>query len=465
MKTTAAQRGDIVLDLFEKNLQEIEKRYPAQSAENETAEDTDEGAENTETSPKAAGRKGDFDDIFWGSVMTATYRKQSNTAAFFRAVCITIVIILLMYMMSSIILGKGWITNTLLHASDKMNFTLPLYEPPKMDESDYMSDGSGRYTTEGLAKALTPSVVSVVVYYDVTPTTVIGGSTQGSGIIITEDGYIVTNAHVVDNSPILIKVILHDDTPYSARVVGSDPKTDLAVLKIEAKGLSPAVFADSDSVSPGEEVVAIGSPAGLYGSITKGVVSAVGREIRTQVENIEMECIQIDAAINPGNSGGALFNMWGQVVGVISSKLSATYYDGIGFAISTKAAKPIIEQLIEYGSIQDRVRIGITFVGVDEVSAESYGYPCAGLYIAKIDENCDISNTELLVGDFITHINGIKVTSLSETMKAVSGMKPGDEVTADVVRIDPEGGTTNFKITFKLEKDNTATQGFVEKED
>lgn len=454
------------MDLFEKNLQEIEKRYAAESmpesAENESAEDIQE---NTETSQAAAGKKGDFDDIFWGSVMTATYRKQSNAAAFFRAICITIVLVLILFMMSSMILGKGWITNTLLHSSDKINFTLPLYEPPKLDESYYMPDGSGRYTTEGLAKALSPSVVSIVVYYDVTPTTVIGGSAQGSGIIITEDGYIVTNAHVVDNSPLLIKVILHDDTPYAARVVGSDPKTDLAVLKIDADGLSPAVFADSDSVSPGEDVVAIGSPAGLYGSITKGVVSAVGREIRTQVENLEMECIQIDAAINPGNSGGALFNMWGQVVGIISSKLSATYYDGIGFAISTKAAKPIIEELIEYGCIRGRVRIGITFIGVDEVAADSYGYPCAGLYIASIDESCDISNTELLVGDFITHINGVKVTSLSETMKAVSGMKPGDEVTADVVRIDPKGGTTSFKITFKLEKDNTATQGFVEKKD
>ncbi len=457
------------MDLFEKNLQEIEEKYPCEAvpecADSESTENIQEDAESADSSEKATGRKGDFDDIFWGSVMTATYRKQSNAAAFFRAACITIILALLLYMMSTIMLGKGWITNTLLHASDKMNFTLPLYETPKLDESYYMPDGSGRYTTEGLAKALTPSVVSVVVYYDVTPTTIIGGSTQGSGIIITEDGYIVTNAHVVDNSPTLIKVILHDDTPYAAKVIGSDPKTDLAVLKIEAAGLSPAVFADSDSVSPGEEVVAIGSPAGLYGSITKGVVSAVGREIRTQVENLEMECIQIDAAINPGNSGGALFNMWGQVVGVISSKLSATYYDGIGFAISTKAAKPIIEQLIEFGGILDRVRIGITFVGVDEVAADSYGYPCAGLYIAKIDENCDISNTELLVGDFITHINGKEVTSLNETMEAVSGMKPGDEVTADVVRIDPNGGTTNFTITFKLEQDNTATQGFVEEKD
>ncbi len=457
------------MDLFEKNLQDIEKRYTAESmpesSENETAEDIRENAESAEAPEKAIGRKGDFDDIFWGSVMEASYKRQARVSGFLKTVCIAFLSVLILFFMTTMMLGKGWISSVINRVGDRISFTLPLYEPPKLDESYYMPDGSGRYTTEGLAKALSPSVVSVVVYYDVTPMTVIGGSAQGSGIIISEDGYIVTNAHVVDNSPLLIKVILHDDTPYAARVVGSDPKTDIAVLKIEAKGLSPAVFADSDSVSPGEDVVAIGSPAGLYGSITKGVVSAVGREIRTDIENLEMECIQIDAAINPGNSGGALFNMWGQVVGIISSKLSATYYDGIGFAISTKAAKPIIEELMEFGSIQNRVRIGISFVGVDELAADSYGYPCAGLYIASIDENCDISNTELLVGDFITHINGKKVTSLSETMAAVSGMKPGDEVTADVVRIDPKGGTTNFKITFKLEKDDTATQGFVEKED
>lgn len=436
-----------------------------ESAENETAEDITENAESAETTQKDKGRKGDFDDIFWGSVIDASYKRQARVSGFLKTVCLAVLAVLTMFFMTTMMLGKGWISSVINRVGSRISFTLPLYEPPKLDESYYMPDGSGRYTTEGLAKALSPSVVSVVVYYDVTPMTVIGGSAQGSGIIITEDGYIVTNAHVVDNSPLLIKVILHDDTPYAARVVGSDPKTDIAVLKIEADGLSPAVFADSDSVSPGEDVVAIGSPAGLYGSITKGVVSAVGREIRTDIENLEMECIQIDAAINPGNSGGALFNMWGQVVGIISSKLSATYYDGIGFAISTKAAKPIIEELIEYGSIRDRVRIGITFIGVDELAADSYGYPCAGLYIASIDENCDISNTELLVGDFITHINGKKVTSLSETMAAVSGMKPGDEVTADVVRLDPKGGTTNFKITFKLEKDDTATQSFVEKKD
>ncbi len=453
------------MDLFEKNLQEIEKRYPAQSAESETAEDTNEGAENTEASPKTTGRKGDFDDIFWGSVMSASYKRQYRASDVVKTVCLGLLSVLILYMIATIVFGKGWFSVLVDRAGIGTSFTLPLYEPPKLDESYYMPDGSGRYTTEGLAKALSPSVVSVIVYYDVSPTTVVGGSVQGSGIIITEDGYIVTNAHVIDKSPLLIKVVLHDDTAYAARVVGSDPKSDIAVLKIEKTGLSPAVFADSDSVSPGEDVVAIGNPAGLYGTITKGVVSAVGREIRTDIENLEMECIQIDAAINPGNSGGALFNMWGQVVGIISSKLSATYYDGIGFAISTKAAKPIIEQLMENGSIEDRVRIGIGFIGVDEMTADSYGYPCAGLYIASIDEDCDISSTELLVGDFITHINGKKVTSLSETMDSVSGMKPGDEVTADVVRIDPKGGTTSFQITFKLEKDNTATQGFVEKKD
>lgn len=446
------------MDFFDKQLDELEKKYNISQA----SDDAHAQTEDLASEDANASEKNNFDDIFWGSLIDKTYRKKGNPGMIIATSAVAVVLIMSCYMLITVILGKGWIANIFSHSDDRISFTLPVYDTPTLPENYYQSDG--RYTTEGLAKALSPSVVSIVIYYDFSAQSIAAPTAQGSGIIISEDGYIITNAHVVDGDLRALKVVLHDETEYSARIVGSDIKSDIAVIKIDASGLQPAQIADSDTVSPGEDVVAIGSPAGLYGSITKGVVSAVGREIRTSSVNIDMECIQIDAAINPGNSGGALFNMWGQVVGIISSKLSAAYYDGIGFAISTNAAKPIIEELIEQGSIQSRVRIGITFYGIDNTAAEIYGYPISGLYIDEVAKDCDVSNTELQPGDVITHIEGKKVSSLSDTMKALEGYSPGDSVTAKVSRLNKEQTEviSTFEITFKLEKDSSSTSGFVE---
>ena len=440
------------MDLLDKKLDELEQRY--EMPQNGGASDNDEADDETAKQDRR------FDDLFWSKLISSNYKKRNRALSAVSIVTVAAILALTCYMLITMIFGEGWVKNFLDDNNANINFTLPLYDPPKSDDRYYEQDG--RYTTEGAAKALSPSVVSVVVYYDISAQSLAVSNVQGSGIVFTDNGYIVTNAHVVDKSPLAVKVILYDDREFSAKIVGLDVKSDLAVLKIDAEGLSPAQFANSDSVEQGEEVVAIGSPAGLYGSITKGVVSAVGREIRPAAENIEMECIQIDAAINPGNSGGALFNMWGQVIGIISSKLSATYYDGIGFAISTNAAKPIIEEIIENGYIKSRVRIGITFYGVSQETANIYGFAAKGLYISSIDENCDIANTDLQVGDIITHINGKEVTSLTDTVSALDGKRPGDTVTAKVLRPDGDG-FKDFEISFKLASDNSSD--FVEKND
>lgn len=439
------------MDFFDKQLGELEKKYGV----SDETEHTEESATETHSGSS-------FDSVFWGSLIDKAHRKKRNPAMIIATSTVAIVLIMSCYMFITLILGKGWVANIFSKNDDRISFTLPIYDTPTLSDNYYQADG--RYTTEGLAQALSPSVVAIEVYYDFSAQSLAGSTAQGSGIIFSEDGYIVTNAHVVDGDILALKVVLNDDTEYAAKIIGSDIRSDIAVIKIDATKLQPAQFANSDSVHPGEDVVAIGNPAGLYGSITKGVVSAVGREIRTSAVNIDMECIQIDAAINPGNSGGALFNMWGQVVGIISSKLSATFYDGIGFAISTNAAVPIIEELIEYGSIQSRTRIGITFYGIDKTLAEIYGYPITGLYIEDVADDCDISNTDLRAGDVITHIEGKEVTSLSETMKALEDFKPGDTVTAKVSRLNSDATkvVSTFEITFKLEKDNTASQGFIE---
>ena len=275
---------------------------------------------------------------------------------------------------------------------------------------------------------------------------------------MSSDGYIITNAHVIEDATLAIKVRLYDGTEYSATVVGSDVKGDIAVIKIDAKGLQAAQFGDSDAVNIGEQVIAIGTPAGLEGSVTTGIVSGVDRMIRVETTNISMSCIQIDAAINPGNSGGALINMWGQVVGITSSKLDAVEYDNIGFAIEMSAAQPIIEQLIENGRVLGRPKVGISFYEISDALADIYGTP-AGLEIADISPDCDIANTDLEVGDYITEMNGIKVRSADDVYEIILKMNPGDEITAHVIRLVQIGRTeqydiVEFDITFKLMEDD-----------
>ncbi|HEX3000195.1 MAG TPA: trypsin-like peptidase domain-containing protein, partial [Armatimonadota bacterium] len=176
---------------------------------------------------------------------------------------------------------------------------------------------------------------------------------EGTGIVTTQDGYILTNAHVVNYSKSNdVKVVMHDNKTYQAKVVGYDKTSDLAVLKINATGLSPATFGDANSMAIGEQVVAIGNPGGLSfaGSITGGMISALNRTIESHSEN-GMTYIQTDAAINPGNSGGPLVNMYAQVIGINSNKIAATGYEGMGFAIPVSKAQPIINELVHNGYV------------------------------------------------------------------------------------------------------------------
>lgn len=241
--------------------------------------------------------------------------------------------------------GHGWIAS-LVKGEEHTSYTVSLEERPETEQPE--KDEQGRYTKEGIAQLCSDSVVNIWVYkQEQLKTQAVG---QGSGIIVTENGYIVTNAHVIDSEESLIRVIVSDEKKYFGKVIGIDEQSDIAVIKIEAKNLKAAVFGDSDQAKVGEEVVAIGNPAGYRNSVTGGIISGVDRTVQLENIGIISGCIQIDAAINPGNSGGALFNMWGQVIGITSSKLSYEDYYGVGFVISSKQAKPIIERLMEQGS-------------------------------------------------------------------------------------------------------------------
>ncbi|MBQ8568394.1 MAG: trypsin-like peptidase domain-containing protein [Oscillospiraceae bacterium] len=327
---------------------------------------------------------------------------------------------------------------------------IPIQPKPALESQYYQDEETGLLTTTGVAKRVSPSVVDVVIFKDTT----LYPHSQGSGIIISPDGYIVTNAHVVNEANAGVKVVLDDDSEYEAKIIGQDSKTDIAVLKIEAENLTAADLGDSSQLELGEMVVAIGNAGGYSGTITVGYVSGIDREVSAGTGGDTMTCIQTDAAMSPGVSGGALINMYGQVVGITSSKYQSTALDeGIGFAITTQFAKPIIEDIISQGYISGRVRVGITYTPLDDTTAEAYGVR-RGIYVQTIAEECDISNTELKAGDIITELNGVEIYSASTIKQALEGTQPGDRITAHVYRQGiTENETTEFDIEFELMQD------------
>ena len=325
------------------------------------------------------------------------------------------------------------------------NISLELASKPSNES--VKPDESGRYNTEGVAELVKPSVVGVVTYKQAPILQELGA---GSGIIMTADGYIITNEHVVSGAN-AVKVVLSDNTEYEAEIVGSDVKTDLAVLKIKAKDLTPAAFGSSSQTKVGEDVVAIGNPAGLSGSVTKGIVSELNREVATE-SGYGLKSIQTDAAINPGNSGGALVNMFGQVIGINSSKYVGTGYEGIGFAIAIDEAKPILDHLINYGYVKDRVKIGISYTEITETTARMYGLK-AGLYVQTIDEEAQVASSGLKEYDIITHIDGVNMTSASLISSVLEGKKPGDKLELTVYRKSITGTEETLKIDVVLSED------------
>ena len=248
---------------------------------------------------------------------------------------------------------------------------------------------------------------------------------EGSGIVYTEDGYIITNAHVVENSS-LLKVVLNNEEVYEAKLIGSDADTDLALLKIEATGLTPIEIGDYDALAVGDFVMAVGNPGGMEfsSSVTFGIVSAKDRPMDID-GGYTMNTIQTDAAINPGNSGGALVNMDGKLVGINSAKYVATGYEGLGFSITVEEALPIIESLKEYGEVKGRSRLGVTGMIIDELVANRYGLT-PGFYVNEVT---NANAGTLKAGDVITAVDGAEVISESDIKNALQKKQAGDSVT------------------------------------
>lgn len=305
-------------------------------------------------------------------------------------------------------------------------------------------------TTEQVASTVRPCIVGVVQYKK----GMVSESGEGSGIIMSQDGYIVTNNHVV-NGAYKLEVVTADGKRYNAKQVGSDARTDLAVVKIEASGLKTAEFGDSGKCRVGDQVVAIGNPSGLKlaGSVTQGIISAIDRDI--DVGNGPMNLIQTDAAINPGNSGGALINMKGQVIGINSAKIAQQGYEGIGFSIPVSSARPVVSSLIKNGYVKGRVKLGLSCRMLESVTANANNLP-SGAYVEYVDPKSGAASSGVKADDIITAIGNVKVTSTSTLVNERDRHKPDDEVTLTIYRRS-SCGTLVLNVTLMEDRGTAAT--------
>lgn len=316
--------------------------------------------------------------------------------------------------------------------------------------------------TEDIVEKLLPSVVGIESKFKVTKQSNNGGfffgfggyndeptdyiaTAAGTGVILTEDGYIVTNAHVIYDSENgggkaeSVSVILEDDEKHDAELVGYDIDCDIAVLKIDEKGLSAAEFGDSDSLRLGESVIAIGNPLGfeLKDTVTGGMVSGLNRDIT--INDRAMTLIQTDAAINNGNSGGPLINKYGQVIGINSSKYSSSWgsneatIEGIGFAIPSNVVSSIVDDLMNFGFVTGKPQLGISCQDVTETISEMYDMP-VGVYIVSVSENSAAEKAGLQKGDIITGIDGKDISTVDELNAKKNKHSAGDEIELTYIR-------------------------------
>ena len=351
-----------------------------------------------------------------------------------------------------VMIQNGVINVQSSEASSNAAFTISrVVNGDTSSDTSTSSDGTvSAMSDQDIAAKLTPSVVCIQNYQVTqnygfmqtdTSDSSVSPASEGSGIIMSEDGYIITNAHVVEGATSL-KVMTSDGETYEAQLIGSDTVTDLAVVKINATGLTAAEFGSSEDLRVADKVMAIGNPGGheLSSSVTIGYVSALNRAIANNTTGYTMEYIQTDAAINPGNSGGALINKYGQVVGINSAKISATGYEGLGFAIPIDTAQPIISDLIQYGYVKDRAVLGISGQFIDSMTGRFYGLP-QGEYEAQLNSS-EAQASGLQVGDVITAIDNQQLDSESTLRSAILSKKPGDTVTLQVYRSSTQQSAT-----------------------
>lgn len=311
-------------------------------------------------------------------------------------------------------------------------------------------------TAVGVAQKVLPSIVGINVTYSVNSIFYSGGtaSAQGSGVIISDDGYILTNNHVVNSSSSssfyelgkankITVTLYNDDTEYEAKIVGTDEQTDLAVIKIDKDGLTAAELGNSDSVQVGEFCMAIGNPLGLGTTVTDGIVSAVNREV-TDEDGNTYTAIQTNAAINSGNSGGALVNTQGQVIGINTLKVSGEGVEGVGFAIPINSTTDITDQLIKYNKVK-RPYLGIGGIELDEETAKANNLT-VGIYVKTLEDFSAAEKAGIRVGDVIVKADGQDVKTMDELNAIKNAKSIGDKMTLTIWR---DGKTEDIEVTLQ----------------
>ena len=304
----------------------------------------------------------------------------------------------------------------------------------------------GVYTKAQICELAAPSVVGIDV---ITPVSFYGriyeSEGSGSGVILTADGYIATCAHVVEDAT-KITVILNDDTEYAAELIGKDSRNDLAIIKIDAQNLTPAEIGDSDMLTVGEDVIAIGNPLGeLRGTATSGIISALRRPVT--VEKVNMELIQTDAAISPGNSGGGLFNASGKLIGIVNAKASDENAEGLGFAIPINDVLGEINDLLNYGYITGKAYLGVYTQNVTLRS--DYGFwqysTVSCVQVGDVVAGSAAEKAGIKSGDLILSINGEQVSSNTVLSEIIAQYNAGETAT---VKIQREGQAMELQVTF-----------------
>lgn len=277
---------------------------------------------------------------------------------------------------------------------------------------------------------------------------------SGSGVIITEDGYVVTNNHVVKNAD-KVEVTLNNNHTYDARVIGTDPSTDLALLKINEKNLPFIVYGNSDNIKVGEWVLAVGNPFNLTSTVTAGIISAKARNIGILPDQYKIESfLQTDAAVNPGNSGGALVNTRGELVGINSAIASATgSYSGYSFAIPVNLVKKVMDDMVEFGSVQ-RGFIGVSIRDIDRKLMEDKGIKLTqGVYVAGLTDGGAAASAGIKEGDIIQKVGDVFVNSTPQLQEQIGRYRPGDKVNVSVMR---DGKEKNLTVVLRNKEGETS---------
>lgn len=346
--------------------------------------------------------------------------------------------------------------------SDNADANLDVEDSP-VSYSEY--SGEGTMTSEQIYKEVKEINVGVLVYSQNKK------SGEGSGIVAgtDEDGkytYILTAAHVISDSGVTVQVQFSDESEYKAEIIGYDTKTDVGVLRIEGSGFKSAKFGNSDKLTVGQTVYAIGNPGGteFFGSFTSGMISAIDRPVPTTNSTYDLPCIQHNAAINPGNSGGALVNEYGQVVGLNSSKISSTEYEGMGFSVPSNTVVEVYKQIVKNGYVSNRPMLGITYFPVSSdytyaAIAWKSDLPYGSVVIATINSDSDLSNRNIQVGDIITSVNGKELETTDILLEAIENGKVGGTLKLTICRLNNDGSiNTTFEANVKLVEDKgTAT--------